>query len=183
MNAESVEPISFSADCDQHYEMKSIAILICIGTLSAASMLSAQEAADADLAAKQAEPVEAKVTPAPLPSNVPELSQLDEAFKQTSMGKAGDELRLRVEWRQLRNKVMNDAELVTARRTAEAARTDLEKRENLRLYYKLYYARVRRLPMSPEMKQRLSAMETASVGLTAQTRVRPSPSVSPAKSH
>jgi hypothetical protein len=81
----------------------------------------------------------------------------------------------------LRNRVTNDPDVVAARRAAEAARTDLEKRENLRAYYKLFFARVRRLSMSAEMKQRLAEMEKASLGQTAQARVRPTPSASPVK--
>jgi hypothetical protein len=160
--------------------MKASVLSICAAILCAPLLVTAQEAADADLAAKPAEPAP---TPAAAAPNAPDLAQLDEAFKQTSMGKAGDDLRIRVEWRQLRNKVVNDPDVVAARRSAEAAHTDLEKREGLRAYYKLYYARIRRLPMSAEMKQRLVAMEATSLGGTAQTNVRPSPSASPAGSH
>jgi hypothetical protein len=141
-----------------------------------AGAVRAQEAADVDLSAKRpqkntdAEPVNAR------PENVPELSQLDEAFKQTSMGKAADTQKLRLEWRQLQNRVVNDEDLIAIKRAANAARTDLEKREKLRAYYKLYYARLRRFPMSSEMRQYIDAMETAHLGLTAQSRVRPTPS-------
>ena len=141
-----------------------------------AGALRAQEATDVDLSAKRSqnntntEPTNAR------PENVPELSQLDEAFKQTSMGKAADTQKLRVEWRQLQNKVADDEDLIAMKRTANAARTDLEKREKLRAYYKLYYGRLRRFPMSAEMRQYLDAMETAHLGLTAQSRVRPTPS-------
>ncbi|MEY2526732.1 MAG: hypothetical protein QOE73_1503 [Verrucomicrobiota bacterium] len=160
--------------------MKSIVVSICTSIACAAPcFIFAQEAADLDLASKRTE----QNNPTPTPASVPELSQLDEAFKQPSMGKAGDELRLQVEWRQLRNKVANDPDLIAAKKAAEAARTDLEKRERLRGYYKLYYARIRRLPMSPAMKPRLDAMESANVGRTAQSRVRPGPSATPTKPH
>jgi len=158
--------------------MKLVLFMVC-AVLGGAISLRAQEATNVDLAAKpsqkntNAEPARAR------PENVPELSQLDEMFKQTSMGKAADAQRLRVEWRQLQNKVVNDADLIATKRAAQNARTDLQKREKLRAYYKSYYARLRRFAMSPEMKQYIDAMETAHLGLTAQSRVRPSSDASP----
>jgi hypothetical protein len=152
------------------------AALVVLAILILAAALRAQEATDADLAAKRpqkntsAEPVRAR------PENVPELSQIDEAFKPTSMGNAADAQKLRVEWRQLQNKVINDPDLVALKRAAATARTDLEKRERLRAYYKTYYARVRPLATSPAMKQYIDAMEASHLGLTAQSRVRPTPS-------
>ena len=142
-----------------------------------AGTLRAQEATDVDLTAKRPQKnTSGESTPAAQPESVPELSQLDEAFKQTSMGKAADTQKLRLEWRQLQNRVVNDEDLIAMKRAANATRTDLEKREKLRAYYKLYYARLRRFPMSSEMRQYLDAMETAHLGLTAQSRVRPTPS-------
>jgi hypothetical protein len=143
-------------------------------------MGNAQQAADVDLATKSAQKNTNAESAGARPENVPELSQLDEMFKQTSMGKAADAQRLRVEWRQLKNKVVNDPDLIATKHAADRARTDLEKREKLRAYYKLYFARVRQFPMSPEMKQYVDAMEASQLGLTAQSRVRPSPTASPA---
>jgi hypothetical protein len=143
-------------------------------------MGNAQEAADADLVAKSAQKKTSAESAGARPENVPELSQLDDMFKQTSMGKAADTKRLRVEWRQLKNKVVNDPDLILIKRAAETARTDLEKRDKLRAYYKLYFARIRQFPMSPEMKQYVDTMQAAQLGLTAQSRVRPSPTASPA---
>jgi hypothetical protein len=40
--------------------------------------------------------------------NVPELSQLDDAFKPKSLGKEADAHRLHIEWRQLKNQVASD---------------------------------------------------------------------------
>ncbi len=143
-------------------------------------MGNAQEAADVDLAAKSAQKNTNAESPDARSENVPELSRLDEMFKQTSMGKAADAQRLRVEWRQLKNKVVNDPDLIAIKRAAEGAHTDLEKREKLRAYYKLYFARVRQFPMSLEMKQYVDTMQASLLGLTAQSRVRPSPTASPA---
>jgi hypothetical protein len=157
--------------------MRLIQFMTCAAIFTGQVMVRAQEAADVDLQAKQ---TPANVLPTPAgPVGVPELAQLDEIFKQTSVGKEGDEQRLRIEWRQLKNQVMNEPDLVATKYAAEAARTDLKKREYLRKYYKLYFAKVRLLPMSPEMKQRIEGMETGALGSTAQSRVRPSPSPSP----
>ena len=148
-----------------------------------AGALRAQEAADVDLAKKQTEKKTNTESNRTQPESIPELSQLDEMFKQTPMGKAADTQRLRVEWRQLKNKVANDPDLIAMKRAAESAHTDLEKRQKLRAYYKLYFARVRRFPMSPEMKQYVDAMEASQLGLTAQSRVRPSPTASPTETN
>ena len=74
-------------------------------------------------------------TPAlPAPS-MPDLSQLDQIFKQTLPGKEAAEYRAHVEWRELKNRTVNDPAVVAAKAAAEAATTDLEKRNRLRIYY------------------------------------------------
>ncbi len=142
--------------------------------------LSAQDAAQpsVDLPALPATPSVEPAMPAPLPSrppDVPELSRLDEAFKRTSIGKAADESRRRVEIRKLQNRVSNDEEIGTARRSAEAARTDLEKRERLREYYDLYYGKMRRLASDDDTRKALDDVKAAHVKLLEQPRVRPVP--------
>jgi hypothetical protein len=155
--------------------MKLILFVTCSAILGAALIVGAQEATDADL---QSKPNSKAVETPAAPPDIPELSQLDEMFKQTSMGKEADEQRLRVEWRLLKNQVMNDPDLVAAKHAAEKTRTDLQKRELLRSYFKLYFAKIRLLTMSPEMKQRIDGMEAGQLNSTAQSRVRPSPSPS-----
>src|SRR5438045_8550203 len=44
--------------------------------------------------------------------NVPSLEQLDQLFKQTSLGKTADEARLHLQWRELSNRTINDPDLV-----------------------------------------------------------------------
>jgi hypothetical protein len=155
--------------------MKLILFVTCSVILGEALIVGAQEATDVDLQSKPTN--KTAEIPAGLP-NIPELSQLDEMFKQTSMGKEADEQRLRVEWRELKNQVMNDPDLVAAKHAAEKTRTDLQKRELLRSYFKLYFAKIRLLTMSPEMKQRIDGMEAGQLYSTSQSRVRPSPSPS-----
>src|SRR2546430_2539824 len=137
--------------------------------------LRGQDAAprSVDLYSGQKQPAATPTSPPPPNGpDVPELSQLDEAFKQPSLGKEGDERRLHIEWRQLKNQVVNDPEVRAAKTTAQAARTDLEKRNLLRDYYNVYYQRMSALASSPEMKLALQALETSHVADTSQPRVR-----------
>ena len=170
--------------------MKSLG-LILLGTLGGLALpLRGQDAAprSVDLYSGQTPP-EATATPSPKPNgpDVPGLSQLDEAFKQPSLGKEGDERRLHIEWRQLKNQVVNDPEVRAAKATAQAARTDLDKRNRLRDYYSVYYQRMSALAASAEMKLALEGLKGSHVALLAQPNVRPStdgsvPSPSPTSS-
>jgi len=157
--------------------MKSIG-LILLATLGGLALpLRGQDAAprSVDLYSGQKQP-EATVTPSPVPNgpDVPELSQLDEAFKQPSLGKEGDGRKLHIEWRQLKNQVVNDPEVRAAKATAQAARTDLEKRDRLRDYYSVYYQRMSALASSAEMKLALEGFKSSHVALLSQPNVRPS---------
>src|SRR5205823_1741774 len=80
-------------------------------------------------------------TEAPAP-RIPALDELDQAFKQSSLGKAADEARLHAQWRELSNRFINDHDLVEARANAGRAKTDLEKRHRLRAYYTMFYDRM-----------------------------------------
>ena len=157
--------------------MKSIG-LILLGMLGGLALpLRGQDAAprSVDLYSGQKQP-EATPTPPPPPNgpDVPGLSQLDEAFKQPSLGKEGDERRLHIEWRRLKNQVVNDPEVRAAKATAQAARTDLEKRNRLRDYYSVYYQRMSALAPSVEMKLALEGLKSSHVTLLSQPNVRPS---------
>jgi hypothetical protein len=111
--------------------------------------------------------------PAP---RIPAIDELDQAFRQTSLGKAADEARLHAQWRELSNRIINDSDLVAARAKADKMKTDLAKRQQLRLYYTMFYDRMRTQATSPELKNYIDAHKTQHLGLTAQNRVRPSPS-------
>jgi len=146
-------------------------LLISTIWISAASISWAQVATDSRLQSSE-------VTPTPLPSapppqKVPERSQIDEIFKQTSLGKDADERRLHLEWRDLANRVANDRDIIAAKKSAEQARTDLEKRQRLRDYYDLYYGRMRALASSSQMRAALDQLRLAHVSQTTQRRVRP----------
>ncbi len=159
--------------------MKSIG-LILLGMLGGLALpLRGQDAAprSVDLYSGQKQPAATPTSPPPPNGpDVPELSQLDEAFKRTtSLGKEGDERRLHLEWRQLKNRVVNDPEVRAAKATAQAARTDLERRNLLRDYYNIYYQRMSALASSAEMKLALNALKAAHQNPINQPRVRPTP--------
>src|SRR5437868_5717981 len=129
-----------------------IALLL---TLATSSILLAQVAV----------PDSSSPTPSALPSmspsspaeaekapQLPSVQQLDEMFKQTPLGKTADDARLHAQWRELRNTTLNEPDLVAARAHAEAATTDLEKRQRLRAYYTALFDRMRSRADSQDLK-------------------------------
>src|SRR5438128_7890026 len=121
-----------------------------------------------------------QISPTPPPNEgpaprIPAIEELDQAFKQSSLGKAADEARLHAQWRELSNRMINDRDLVEARAKAGRAKTDLEKRQRLRAYYTMFYDRMRAQASSPELKTYIDTHKTQYLGLLAQNRVRPSP--------
>jgi hypothetical protein len=150
--------------------MKPVSVLVFV--LLSTGLL-AQDAAQSnvDLGAKPEATAAPEKSP---PPDVPELSQLDQVFKQTSLGKAADEYRTRIEWRKLQNEAVNDPAVIAAKKAAESAPTDLEKRERLREYYEVYYGRMRARASSAEMKSALDSFKAEHVKLLDQPRVRPS---------
>jgi hypothetical protein len=126
-----------------------------------------------------AAPVAPVLPPAPA---APDLSQLDASFKQTPLGKAAEEYRLHVEWRQLQNRAAKDPQVIAAKTAVDAARTDLEKRKRFRAYYELYYRQMTEMASTPEVKAYVAQQKAAHIATTAQDRVRPVPSTTPAPS-
>jgi hypothetical protein len=158
--------------------MKIHGLIISATLIGMALMLHGQEAAPptVDLYEEQNQ---LEPTPSPEPPNGPELpdiSKLDQNFsKPRSLGPQADELRVHKEWRQLKNRTVNDPAVQAAKAFAQAARTDLEKRNRLRNYYNIYYERMSALAKTPEIKLALQALKSSHEGLLDQPRVRPSP--------
>ncbi len=131
-------------------------------------------------------PVE-PVEPSPLVPNtapatkksVPPISELDAAFQHSSLGAAVEEQRLHLEWRKLKNRVAGDPAILGARKAADAARTDLEKRDLMRTYYKIYYERMQALAETAEVKAYLELKKNALINSFAQPHVRPEPTPRP----
>src|SRR6266436_3525101 len=155
--------------------------LIILGmVLGAVLIICAQEAAPPSVDLYEALP-DATVTPTVPPNGpeLPELKQLDATFKPPNLGADAEGTKLRVEWRQLRNRTVNDPAVQAAKTYALSARTDLEKRNRLRDYYDIYYQRMTALATTPEIKSTLQAYKTSHEGLLVQPRVRPTPPGSP----
>src|SRR5947208_16253391 len=152
--------------------------LIILATLGAVALaVHGQDAAppSVDLYKGQEQPEAVAPLPEPNGPELPEISQLDQTFsKPKSLGKEADELRVHVEWRQLKNRTVNDPAVQAAKAYAQAARTDLEKRNRLRNYYNIYYERMSALATTPELKLTLQGLKIAHEGVLDQPRVRPS---------
>ena len=103
----------------------------------------------------------------------PELEQLNQIFKQSTLGKAADEYRQHEEWRRLENQLVNDRDVQTAKAFAEAAPTDFEKRKRLRSYYELYYQKMNARDTPAELKASLSTFKNAHIQRLEQPKVRP----------
>jgi hypothetical protein len=161
--------------------MKVFGLVISSTLIGMALMLHGQEAAPptVDLYEEQEQ---LEPTPSPVPPNgpeLPEISQLDQNFsKPRSLGPQADELRVHKEWRQLKNRTVNDPEVQAAKAYAQSARTDLEKRNRLRDYYNIYYQRMSALATTPELKLALQSLKTSHENLLNQPRVRPTPDTS-----
>ena len=157
--------------------MKTYGLIVFAVLLIAALMMRGQEAAppSVDLFPEQEE-----VSPTPPPNGpeLPDLKQLDDSFKPKSLGPDADALKVHVLWRELKNRTVNDPQVQEARKYAQAARTDLERRNRLRNYYEIYYQRMSALATTPELKLALQALKTAQQSILAQPRVRPTPDTS-----
>ena len=156
--------------------MNKYGLILFSAVLIAALVMHGQEAAppSVDLFTPQEEE-EASPTPPPNGPELPELKKLDDSFKPKSLGKEADTLRIHALWRQLKNQAVNDPDVQAAKKYAQAARTDLEKRKRLNSYYEIYYQRMFALATTPELKLALQALKGVHQGMLAQPRVRPSP--------
>jgi hypothetical protein len=158
--------------------MRLIRLIVCAIPVAALMMHSRGEAQSTANPAKTNEEIPPIAVPSGSPQ-LPDVSQLDEVFKQNSLGQKGDEFRRHVEWRRLQNQVVNDPAVVAAKKAAEATHTDLEKRERLSDYYNIYYKRMEALAETPDMKAALDGLKAAHLGMLVQSRVRPTPTPSP----
>jgi hypothetical protein len=163
--------------------MKKYGLCFLSALLIAALIMHGQEAAppSVDLFPEQEEE-EVSPTPPPEAPELPELKQLDDSFKPKSLGKDADTLKTHALWRQLKNRTVNDPDVQAAKKYAQAARTDLEKRNRLHNYYELYYQRMSALATTPELKVALQALKETHQGMLDQPRVRPSPTPVPSGS-
>jgi hypothetical protein len=111
--------------------------------------------------------------------NAPPLSELDAAFQHSSLGQAAEEYRLHVEWRQLENRTATDPEVMAAKAATATAKTDVQKRNLMRAYYKISYAHMQALAATPEIKAYLEGKKQAMLAGLAQPHLRPEPTPTP----
>jgi hypothetical protein len=117
-------------------------------------------------------PLVPNTSPAPKKS-IPSIQELDTAFQHSSLGAAVEEQRLHLEWRKLKNRTVLDPEVVAAKKAVENAHTDVEKRDLLRAYYKVFYAHMTALAETQEIKGYLAQKKTESLNALAQPNLRP----------
>ena len=123
-------------------------------------------------------PLVPTTSPAPK-KTVPSIPELDAAFQHSSLGAAVEEQRLHLEWRKLKNRASDDPEVIAARRAVGSARTDVEKRNLMRAYYKVFYAHMQALAETPQLKGYIEQKKQDALGSLAQPRVRPESSARP----
>jgi hypothetical protein len=111
--------------------------------------------------------------------NVPSITELDAAFQHSSLGQVVEEQRLHLEWRKLKNRASLDPEVIAAKKAIASARTDVDKRNLMRAYYKIYYVRMQALAETAEIKAYLEQKKKDAINGLAQPRVRPEPTARP----
>jgi len=111
--------------------------------------------------------------------NMPSLPELDAAFQHSSLGQAVEEQRLHLEWRKLKNRASDDPEVIAAKKAIAAARTDVDKRNLMRAYYKIFYAHMQALAETPDVKAYLEQRKKDALNSLAQPNVRPEPTPRP----
>ena len=133
-------------------------------TQAAASTASPSPSATVTIQPPSLIPPNILPAPDPLPK-IPvtqELQQLNDFFKTTSLGKAADEHRLRLQVVALETRIRNDSDLYALKAEALREPTDLDRRHGLKRYYELYFKKLRALTTAPELKAYLDAQEAAS---------------------
>jgi len=120
-------------------------------------------------------------TPAPSPSVRPQLDipDIPMTVEHSSLGQAVEEQRLHLEWRKLKNRASLDPDVIAAKKSIDSARTDLEKRNLMRAYYKIFYARMQALATAPDVKTYLENQKNTSLRGLDQPQVRPAPTARP----
>ncbi len=99
------------------------------------------------------------------------------AGKKTKTEIADEELRGRIRFREAKTKAIKDPAIQSELNRAQAARTDFVKREAMRSYYKLLYARMTKIDAS--IKPRIAIALAQSLHRLEQDRLKPSEGLDP----
>jgi hypothetical protein len=168
--------------------------IICAGACAFLSVAHAQQQSTTSeklelIPAQPSSPqiAPAPVTPAPLPliPEPPESATKTKATTKTTTTKerkssteaAVDELALRVKFRQAKTRALSDPVVQAEWHRANAARTDYEKREALKAYYRALFNRMRRIDAS--LKPRIAESEQRALHRLTQTRIDPTEPLDP----
>jgi hypothetical protein len=91
---------------------------------------------------------------------------------------AENELGSRIRLRELTNRVRQEPKIAAELERANAAKTDYEKREALKSYYKQLYDRI--VKIDPSLDKRVAEIRAKSLHRLAETRVDPTEPIDPA---
>jgi hypothetical protein len=97
--------------------------------------------------------------------------------KKSATEAASDELQKRIRFREVRTRAFNDPAVRAEWDRAQVARTDYEKRETLKSYYKLLFNRMRRIDGS--LKNQVALTEERMLRRLRQTRIDPTEPIDP----
>ena len=97
--------------------------------------------------------------------------------KKSATEAASDELQKRIRFREVKTRAFNDPAVRAEWDRAQVARTDYEKREALKSYYKLLFGRMRRIDGS--LKNQVAASEERMLRRLRQTRIDPTEPIDP----
>src|SRR2546430_16189392 len=104
--------------------------LIAVAMRIATTSLFAQAAVSSSTNPQESPAPQISPTPpqneGPAP-RIPAIEELDQAFKQSSLGKAADEARLHAQWREVSNRLIHDPDFVEARAKSSKGKTEFGK--------------------------------------------------------
>ena len=152
--------------------MKSLAALLATALLLALP-LHAQETPER-LPPPSSLPAEVPLIPEEVPQTTkPRGTAIDTArgVKTSKTDVSAAELRERIRFREAKTKALRDAQVQAHWERAAGAKTDYEKREALKSYYKLLYARIAKLDGS--IRKLIEQREQFSLRRLEQTRIDP----------
>lgn len=137
--------------------------------LALAPALSAQESSPAKPAAPTpaAEP-EVTLIPEQIPQNA-KPAAAPKAIEKSKTEQSAEELLERIHFREARVKALRDPKVQAEWDSAAKAKTDYDKREALKRYYKLLYARI--LKIDSSVKKTADLREAAALRRLEQTRI------------
>jgi surface protein G len=105
------------------------------------------------------------------------LGMPGERLKPNKTSTAANEVAERIRFRQAKTKALRDPAVQAEWANSESARTDLEKREALKRYYKLLYARIAKIDST--LKKAIELQQMSSLRRLEQTRIDPTEPLDP----